>query len=133
MAKKKKKSDSRKKGYDSSFEMRLAEGPLKGVPYHSKHVTYEVPARKARYEPDFKYKDYLVEAKGRFRTSAEAKKYEHIISAGHKLVFIFQRPGVKMPGAQKRKDGTYRTMEEWADSLDVIYFFEYNAHELLAL
>ena len=123
----------RPKGYDSKLEKRLAEGPLKECEYHPDKVEYTVPAREAKYEPDFKLGNILLEAKGRFRTSAEAKKYVHIRDSltDEELVFVFQNPNTPMPGATRRKDGTRRSMAEWADSLDFRWYSEENVSELI--
>lgn len=124
----------RPKGYDSKLEKRLAEGPLKVCDYHPDKIQYEIPSRVARYEPDFKLNNILFEAKGRFRTAAEAKKYIHIknsLPSNMELVFVFQEPNTPMPGAQKRKDGTKRSMAEWADSVDIRWYSEQNVIELI--
>lgn len=122
------------KGYDSKLEKRLAEGPLKDCDYHPDKIEYKIPSRIARYEPDFKLGTILIESKGRFRTAAEAKKYIHIknsLPEHMELVFVFQDPKTPMPGAQKRKDGTKRSVSEWADSVDIRWYSEQNVSELL--
>ena len=65
------------------------------------------------YEPDFVYRNgdhtIYIEAKGRFRDRAEAKKYVDIsrcLGETETLVFIFQNPRTVMPGARRRSDGT---------------------------
>ena len=106
------------KGYDSWFEYDLFH-KMKQCKYHSDAVLY---VTHSRYEPDFtfhngKYKVYI-EAKGRFRTRSEARKYLCVrdgLSKYEQLVFIFMNPKTAMPGAKKRKDGTRQTMAEWAD------------------
>lgn len=62
-------------------------------------------------EPNIYY-----EAKGYFR-NGEARKYIMIQQQNPdiELVFLFQNPFTKMPGAKRRKDGTFLTMAEWAD------------------
>ena len=107
------------KKYDSKFE-KAAHEIMQGCEYHpEKHIFYLVPKH---YEPDFVYKyhskTWYIEAKGRFRTSEEARKYVIIaetLSPKEELVFLFQRPNTPMPGSRRRKDGTRYTMEEWAE------------------
>ena len=71
------------------------------------------------YQTDFvdpEEPNVYYEAKGYFR-SGEARKYV-MIQEQHpdiEIIFIFQNPFNKMPGAKKRKDGTFLTMAEWAD------------------
>lgn len=106
------------KQYDSKFE-KEAHALMRGCEYHpSKQIFYFVPRY---YEPDFVYttktKTVWIEAKGRFRTSDEARKYVHIaetLGPKEELVFLFQKPNTPMPGSRRRKDGTRYTMEEWA-------------------
>ncbi len=105
--------------FDSKFE-KEAYALMRGCEYHpSKQIFYFVPRY---YEPDFVYttktKTVWIEAKGRFRTSDEARKYVHIaetLGPKEELVFLFQKPNTPMPGSRRRKDGTRYTMEEWAD------------------
>jgi len=124
---------SKQKRYDSSLEKRLAEGPLKDCKYHPEKVQYEIPARKAKYEPDFEINNLLLEAKGRFRTMTEANKYKHVRDAleDKELVFVFQNPNTPMPGAVRRKDGSKRSMAEWAESQGFRWYSEKNVHELI--
>jgi hypothetical protein len=106
------------KGYDSWFEYDLCHA-LTECKYHTEKIEYVTVSR---YEPDFvfhngKYKVYI-EAKGRFRTRGEARKYVSVKAGLNKyetLVFIFQNPNTAMPGARKRQDGTRLTMAEWAE------------------
>jgi len=105
--------------YDSKFEKEAHE-IMQGCEYHpEQRLFYLVPKH---YEPDFVYthsgKTWYIEAKGRFRTSEEARKYVIIaqgFSPTEELVFLFQRANTPMPGSRRRKDGTRYTMEEWAD------------------
>lgn len=106
------------KGYDSWLEWDLAQ-ELKRCEYHPCVVPY---VQYKNYHPDFVFKTdettYYIEAKGRFREQAEARKYIDVkksLSWTEELVFVFQNPENKMPNAQVRKDGTKRTMREWAD------------------
>ena len=105
--------------YDSKFE-KEAHDIMQGCEYHpEQRLFYLVPKH---YEPDFVYthsgKTWYIEAKGRFRTSEEARKYVIIsetLGPKEELVFLFQRPRTPMPGSRRRKDGTRYTMEEWAE------------------
>lgn len=114
--------------YDSKFEKKLV-GVLKQCSYHTDTIPY---VQYKNYEPDFIYKDesgftYYIEAKGWFRDGAEARKYVDVkrdLPAFSELVFIFQNPNKKMPGAKRRKDGTYRTMKEWAEKYGIEYYTE---------
>ena len=106
------------KGFDSWLEYDLYQ-VLKGCKYHSETVKY---IQEKQYHPDFifhngRYKVYI-EAKGRFRDKAEARKYVDVKAGLNKwetLVFIFQNPMTPMPGARKRQDGTKFTMADWAN------------------
>ena len=63
------------KGYDSWFEYELHTGVLKKCEYHTGGISY---TQQKMYEPDFQVGDFLIEAKGRFRDSEEARKYVDI-------------------------------------------------------
>ena len=105
--------------FDSKFE-KEAYALMVGCEYHpSQTLEYVLPKT---YEPDFVYysthSTIYIEAKGRFRDRAEARKYVDINSSlGEKeeLVFVFQNPRTAMPGARRRADGTRYTMQEWAE------------------
>jgi len=107
-----------KQKFDSKFE-KEAYALMVGCEYHpSQTLEYVLPKT---YEPDFVYKTksktIWIEAKGRFRTSDEARKYVYIaktLSSKEELVFLFQKPKTPMPGSRRRKNGTRYTMEEWA-------------------
>ena len=117
-SKKKKRTNKPPKGYDSWFEFDLHK-KFKRCEYHVDKITY---TQVRTYEPDFIYRDgeytIYIEAKGRFRDRAEAKKYVDIsqcLGEQETLVFVFQNPRTAMPGARRRRDGTRYTMQEWAD------------------
>lgn len=137
--------------YDSRFEAHL-HGNCKGGPkqcyyckikrpdlglfnklrYHGESVDYIEPATSHKYEVDFDFKvgnkKYLVEAKGRFKTTAEANKYlwirEHLVR-GTELIFYFDSASTAMPNAKRRKDGTKYNHGEWAEKNG----FEYYDHK----
>lgn len=147
------KSTRRKKkpkvpaGYDSKLEYSLHTNELKDLEYHpTEKINYEVPST---YEPDFitevskkpsgtGSKTILIEVKGRFRTSSEARKYRYIresleaedvftpkqeeASKEKELIFLFQDAAKPMPFANKRKDGTKQTHGEWADRHGFRYY-----------
>jgi len=119
------------KGYDSWFEYELHVGVLKDCDYHTISRAYIQPKM---YEPDFVIGTYLIEAKGRFRDSEEARKYIDIrrsLWAGEELVFVFYHPDTPMPRARRRKDGTKFTMAEWADKNGFRYYTSETVVELL--
>ena len=109
----------RVKGYDSKFERTLDKGPLSVAKYHPTRVKYVIPAREAWYSPDWTYKDWVIESKGRCRPG-ECNKYHHIRKAveesGKKFIFVFQNPDLPMPGAKiRKKTKTKLSHKEWAE------------------
>jgi len=114
------------KKYDSKFE-KAAHEIMQCCEYHpEQRIFYLVPKH---YEPDFVYTDrgktVYIEAKGRFRTSEEARKYVIIaetLGPKEELVFLFQRPKTPMPGSKRRKNGTRYTMAEWADKQGIRWY-----------
>lgn len=117
---KKREAELKGTGYDSLFEKRMHETVLKDTEFHPKETySYSVPHT---YECDFKYekdgKVYLLETKGRFRDSADARRYLFIresLPENHELIFIMEKPNTRFPFARKRKDGTYATHEEYLE------------------
>jgi hypothetical protein len=111
------------KGYRSGFESRLHKGPLSKCTYEPMSLTY---VQEKSYIPDFVYKKYIFEAKGRFRTYAEASKYIAVknFNPDYELIFIFSDPKKAMPGAQPRKDGSKMSHGEWAAKNGFRYFTE---------
>lgn len=100
----------------SKFESDLKRR-LKGCKYEPFTVSY---TWESEYCPDFVPnidQDILIEAKGRFRTRQESRKYEAVRKCNPSLeiVFVFMNPNVPMPGARKRKDGSKLTHKEWAE------------------
>ena len=97
-------------GVDSWFEYTLLNGVLHQGNYHPAGISYWTQPVKREYHPDFTYRGksgtkYIIEAKGRFRTIEEAKKYLDIYKylkatePTNIFVFIFQNPEVPMPGS----------------------------------
>jgi hypothetical protein len=105
-------------GYDSKFEKTLDNGPLSVATYHPKRIRYVIPEREAWYEPDWTYKDWVIEGKGRFRPG-ESNKYHHIRRSvekdGKRFIFVFMNPNLAIPGALRRKNGTKMSHKEWAE------------------
>lgn len=106
------------KGYDSGLEYELHKGKLKSWSHHPDRLSY---VSSHTYEPDFVKtvdgKIIYIEVKGRFRTSAESRKYVDVrssLSDNEELIFIFSDANKPMPGARKRKDGTKQSHGDWA-------------------
>lgn len=124
---KRKKVAKAPKGYDSWFEYELHQKQLKGCDFHTQKVQY---TQIKTYCPDFIFYDpkgwtYLIETKGRFRDSAEARKYIDVrnsLDPFTELVFVFYNPKTPMPNARKRKDGTKLTHGDWADKNQFTYY-----------
>lgn len=118
-------------GYDSTFEFDLHDTILKDWLYHKDEEgkVISVPYfMEHNYFPDFRKEIngviYYIEAKGRFWTSAEAAKYVAVSKAladNERVIFLFAKPDLPIPGAKKRKNGTRRSHREWAES----YGFEW--------
>jgi len=125
-----KKKGKPPKGYDSWFEYELHTGVLKDCTYHTGNVYY---TQTKLYEPDFAIGEFLIEAKGRFRDSEEARKYVDIRSSlvFEELVFVFYHPDTPMPRARRRQDGTKFTMAEWANKNGFRYFTADTVKDLL--
>lgn len=105
-------------GFDSWLEWDLSQ-ELSACDYHPCTVPY---IQEKNYHPDFVFynegRTYYIEAKGRFREQAEARKYidvKNCLQPNEELVFVFQNPNNKMPNAKMRRDGTTRTMADWAN------------------
>jgi hypothetical protein len=106
-------------GYDSKFEKTLDNGPLSVATYHPKRIRYVIPEREAWYEPDWTYKDWVIEGKGRFRSHSDAGRYLHIRKSvekdGKRFIFVFMNPSLPMPGAKRRRNGSKLSHKEWAE------------------
>lgn len=112
--------------YDSGFEYDLHCGPLKGCTLHPAKIKYTV---EKEYLPDFVHPTdpfTLIEAKGRFRDSHEAAKYNWFSKCNpdYTLVFVFSDPKKPMPGAKSRKTkrGTKLSHGEWAEKHNYKYY-----------
>ena len=76
----------------------------------------------------------MIEAKGRFMDSAEARKYLFIRDAlpfGTELIFLFYNYKTPMPRAKVRKDGTKCTHGEWASKNNFRWFTENTITKIL--
>jgi len=119
------------KGYESWFEYELHIGVLKDCKHHTRLIPY---VQQKMYEPDFVIGQFLIEAKGRFRDSEEARKYVDIranIPSNQEIVFVFYHPDTPMPRARRRQDGTKFTMAEWANKNGFRYYTSETVTELL--
>ena len=116
---------------DSKWEGELKDGVLKDCEHHPAPIPYSI---EHKYYPDFTVGNYIIETKGRFQESSEASKYIWVrkqLPKDKELVFLFYNPKNRMPGARKRKDGTYYTHEEWADKNEFRWFTEETIEEIL--
>ena len=116
---------------DSKWEGELRDGILSSCEYHPEKIPYTIDHH---YHPDFKIGETLVEAKGRFIDSAEARKYLYIRDAlpfGTELVFLFYNYKTPMPRAKVRKDGTKHTHGEWASKNGFRWFTESTITKIL--
>ena len=114
------------KPYRSWLEFRLfADGPMKDIDYEPIKVAYEVVENR-KYTPDGVMGNVWFEVKGRFRTRHEMDKYIHVRRSNPLavIVFVLHSEKVALPGAQKRKDGTRRCMEDWLKENDFPYTYE---------
>jgi hypothetical protein len=83
-----------------------------------------------QYTPDFVSPcgKYWFELKG-FMRAGDSQKYKAIKKylddrEVAELIFIFQDPNKKMHGAQRRKDGSFNTVGEWARKAGFTYCTE---------
>lgn len=117
---------------DSKWEGKLRDTIFKDLEWQGEKVEYNIPHK---YTPDFVKENILIETKGRFRESGEARKYKHIRDVleptGRKLVFVFYNPTTPMPNAKKRKDGTKQTHAEWADRNGFEWYTEETVRQIL--
>lgn len=100
----------------SRLEDRIAEQIEEtGCPYtyEQDKITYTVPTRKAKYTPDFKLNDKIyIEAKGRFRTTADRQKLA-LVKEQHPdldIRLVFQR------ARNPIYKGSKTTYADWAET-----------------
>ncbi|QEG09194.1 endonuclease I [Vibrio phage Phriendly] len=113
------------------WEADLRDTVLAGCEYHPAKIDYVVPHK---YEPDFRAGNILIECKGRFRDSTEARKYIFIREAlplEKELVFLFYNPETPMPFAKKRKDGTKQSHKEWAEKHNFKWYTKETIKEII--
>jgi len=129
-----KRSKARKAGYDSGTEKELAENELKSAIYHPDPIHYTIPASAHKYTPDFQVGNILVEVKG-FLRAGQQNMYKHIARSceeqGYEFVFLFPNPDKKMPGARKRKNGTWLTLGEWSCKVGITFYTRETIKEIL--
>ena len=66
--------------------------------------------------------------------SSEAAKYIWVrktLPKDKELVFLFYSVKTRMPGAKKRRDGTYYTQVEWAEKNNFKWYTEETIEEIL--
>lgn len=119
---------TKESGYDSKLESQLHKTILSACKRNKEKIPYTIPKE---YTTDFIHPDEpktLIEVKGRFRDRSEASKYIHFRKSNpeYNIVFIFANPGLKMPGARPRKDGTKQSHAEWADKNGFIWYSALN-------
>lgn len=113
--------------YKSDLEKRLHEGSLKETDYEPGSVEYTIPKK---YTPDFVTKDGSIwfEAKGRFQNYGEVQKYTALKRAypEQRIIFIFSDPKKRAYAqCRRRKDGTFLTMQEWAETNGFEWYTEH--------
>ena len=128
--KKKRTQASLPKGFDSWFEVDMSKKKLRACEWKPEPVSYFIPHT---YCPDAMFidafgKEILIELKGRhrFAKAAEMGKYKHIrdsLREDQELVFVLYEEGMRFPAAKKRKDGTFRTYEDWCESNGFSYYY----------
>ena len=103
-------------GFRSGFEKRIAEQLEEaGVSfgYEAEKVTYEIPARRASYTPDFFLPNgIVVEAKGRFRSASDRQKLILVKEANPELDLRLLFMNAKLPIYK----GSKTTYADWATS-----------------
>lgn len=108
-------------GVDSKLELAL-KNEMRSCEWKPPSIKYKLPKT---YNPDAAFGDILIEIKGRFRTSDEARKYVYArdsLPPWRDIVFVFANPKLKMPNAKRRKNGTYNTHGEWAERHGFTYY-----------
>ena len=126
MSRKKRKTKANlPSGIDSKLELELSK-VMTNCEWKPESLNYII---EKTYHPDARYKKTLIEVKGRFRTTDEAKKYIWIrdhLEEGYELVFVFSNPYTAMPRARSRKDGTKRSHADWADKHGFTWYDKHN-------
>lgn len=106
--------------YRSKLEERVADQLTRSgleYSYESLKIPYVIPARNAKYTPDFIVGDVVIEAKGRFRTAADRQKLI-LVKQQHPeldLRLVFQNANLPI---YKGSNTTYR---QWAESNGFLY------------
>jgi len=121
------------KPYRSWLEFRLfAGGAMWDVAYEPIKVDYEVVEHR-KYTPDGVMGNIWFEVKGRFRTRHEMDKYIHVRRSNlfNEIIFVLHSECVALPGAQKRKDGSRRCMEDWLEENHFRYTYEKDMYKFM--
>lgn len=112
--------------YKSEFEYRLHTGPMKRHEYEPKGSGLSYVIEGKTYNPDYVCADdpnILYEAKGYFRTHAEAMKYVHVLRSNPDKVirFIITDPKKRAYPQVKMTMGDWLTKHgfEWCTEDDV--------------
>lgn len=111
--------------YRSKLEERIASQLEKaGVPFHYEacKLSYVVPSRNARYTPDFPLGDkkapkIVIEAKGRFRTTAERQKLVLVREQNPDLDLRIVFQNAELPLYK----GSPTSYAKWADSHGILW------------
>lgn len=110
--------------YDSTLEQRLHETVLSIAEHHTIKVPY---VWEHTYEPDFIFKNYLIECKGYFQDRADCTKYIWVrksLPPEKELVFVFENPNKPIHFQPKRNDGSKMRHYEWAEKNGFRWFDE---------
>lgn len=125
MTKKKVRVRGYPKPYKSKLEYNLHRGPMKHLEYEPKWASTEYTITKT-YNPDFVSKEHpeiYYEAKGRFRTFDEAKKYVHFRESNPHITirFIITDPSKEAYPQTKMSMGAWLTKHgfEWCTDTNV--------------
>ena len=106
--------------FRSGFEYDVAQ---KLQPFGFSYEPFQIDYRiERKYTPDFVYerngRSYLIECKGYFR-AGDTQKYRSIskcLPKTHELIFVLMKPN------QKVSKSTKRTMAEWCDNNDILWY-----------
>ena len=120
--------------YRSWLEYRLFSiGSCKNISYEPGSFDYtQIVHKERKYTPDGVIGKVWIEAKGHFRTPAEAQKYIDVRNSNPDItiIFIFPKPDIPMPFSRVRKDGSRRNMEDWCSDNEFYYVYEYDKTSL---
>lgn len=107
---------AKKRNYRSKFEARVG-ATLRGsrAKYEPFRIAYEIPARVAKYLPDFVLPDgTIIEAKGKW--DAGDRKKHKLLKAQHpdkRIIVVLMNPNNKL------RKGSKTTYAQWADANNI--------------